>query len=284
MSKPRLPFEELSALVDGEVSGPRAEELRRLVASDIEAYEFVQACQFQKLAVRARYDAVLSEPVPSRLLAVFRSSSTGNEATGLLGRVQRVLGLHWQTGSLQLAPRAVAWCCGLLMAVGAATHLGYQELSPQPVREHLQAFSTQAAVAHAVFTPEVRHPVEVSADDGAHLATWLSARLGRSIVLPDLGADGYHLIGGRLLPGQAGAPAAQFMYEDRHGKRMTLYMRAMATRERDAPPTFSFDQDLNVTTVGWMDSRWAYALTGMEDREKANALVQRVRRSYGSLV
>jgi anti-sigma factor RsiW len=283
MIKPRIPYEELSALVDNEVSGPRAEELRRLVASDTEAYELVQFCQLQKLALRARYDAKLSEPVPARLLAAFERRSAADEPASFFARLQQLLGLSWQAGALQLAPRAVASFCALFISAGAGALVAYQELSRQPLHAELRAFSQQATVAHAVFTPEARHPVEVTADDGAHLKAWLSTRLGRTVALPDLSADGYRLIGGRLLPGKAGTPAAQLMYEDQHGKRLTLFKRAMSTQEKDAPPTFWFDPESNVTTIGWMDARWAYALSGVEDREKAEALVLRVRRSYGSV-
>ncbi len=70
-----------------------------------------------------------------------------------------------------------------------------------------------AAVAHAVYSPEVRHPVEVGADQEAYLVRWLPKRLGANLKVPHLAAQGYPLVGGRLLPGERG-PAAQFMYQD----------------------------------------------------------------------
>ena len=45
---------------------------------------------------------------------------------------------------------------------------------------------------------------------------WLSKRLGRPLVVPDLAAVGFRLMGGRLLPAEDG-PAAQFMYETGKG-------------------------------------------------------------------
>ena len=51
-------------------------------------------------------------------------------------------------------------------------------------------FARQAAVAHAVYAPEVRHPVEVSAAQQEHLVQWLSKRLGRPLKIPDLVGTG----------------------------------------------------------------------------------------------
>ena len=44
----------------------------------------------------------------------------------------------------------------------------------------------RAANAHAVYVPEVRHPVEVGADQEAHLVQWLSKRLAVPVRAPAL--------------------------------------------------------------------------------------------------
>src|SRR5204863_1436 len=85
----------------------------------------------------------------------------------------------------------------------------------------------RAAVAHAVYSPEVRHPVEVGADDEQHLLTWLSKRLGAKVRAPKLDEVGMSLVGGRLLPGDSG-PVAQFMYQSQNGRRATQDERARA--------------------------------------------------------
>jgi anti-sigma factor RsiW len=70
---------------------------------------------------------------------------------------------------------------------------------------------------------ELRHPVEVNVSQEANLVQWLSKRLGRPLVVPNLTAAGYQLIGGRLLPAEE-ETAAQFMYQNGKGERLTLYM------------------------------------------------------------
>ncbi|MBU1307788.1 MAG: anti-sigma factor, partial [Alphaproteobacteria bacterium] len=85
-----------------------------------------------------------------------------------------------------------------------------------------------AVNAHTVFVAENRHAVEVGSDDSAHLSGWLSNRLNTTLGLPDLTAQGFTLVGGRLLPGEPdlGGRAAQLMYEDADKQRVTVYVTA----------------------------------------------------------
>ena len=115
------------------------------------------------------------------------------------------------------------------------------------------AFARQAVVAHVVYSPEVRHPVEVGADQAAHLAAWLSKRLGTQLRVPYLGEQGFALVGGRLLPGQPDdrSPAAHFMYQDSKGQRRTLYVRVNAGPSRDS--AFHLAQEkTSACFIGWI--------------------------------
>jgi anti-sigma factor RsiW len=109
----------------------------------------------------------------------------------------------------------------------------------------------------------VRHPVEVGADQQAHLVAWLSKRLGASLKVPHLGGIGYTLVGGRLLPGDRG-PAAQFMYQDAKGQRLTLYVRA--NRDDSHETAFRFAQENSVGVFYWIDRKLGYALSGEVDK------------------
>jgi anti-sigma factor RsiW len=127
------------------------------------------------------------------------------------------------------------------------------------------AWAKRAVVAHVVYSPEVRHPVEVGADQEAHLVAWLSKRLNTTLRIPQLGGIGYSLVGGRLLPGEQG-PAAQFMYQDGQGLRLTLYVRT--DRERTRETAFRFSQDGNVRTFYWIDHGLGLALSGEIDKDE----------------
>lgn len=160
----------------------------------------------------------------------------------------------------------------------------------------VREFVHQASVAHMVYAPEVRHPVEVSAAQQEHLLQWLSKRLQRPLKVPDLRAEGYELVGGRLLPGSDGA-RAQFMFQDKAGARVTLYLGAMQAqaaspalvaarpgglrrcrrRQICASPLRFFDEG-PVPGFYWVEQGFGYALTGSLTREQLMRLAQAVYR------
>jgi anti-sigma factor RsiW len=119
----------------------------------------------------------------------------------------------------------------------------------------------RAAVAHAVYSPEVRHPVEVGADQEQHLVTWLSKRLGLKLKAPRLEEAGMSLVGGRLLPGEVG-PVAQFMYQSDRGRRMTLYVRAEAAPHRET--AFRYARENNVGVFYWVEQTCSYAIASSD--------------------
>jgi anti-sigma factor RsiW len=118
-------------------------------------------------------------------------------------------------------------------------------------------FAERADIAFAVYAPEQRHPVEVAAEQRDQLANWLSRRLDRPLSIPSLREYGYSLIGGRLLPGESG-PAAQFMYQNASGARLTIYIAAV---QKDATAFWLF-RDGNRITFYWGSQGMGCALTG----------------------
>jgi anti-sigma factor RsiW len=125
------------------------------------------------------------------------------------------------------------------------------------------SFVTTALAAHTVYVPEVRHPVEVKADE-AHLVRWLTKRVGADVRAPVLGDLGWKLMGGRLLPDH-GLAAAQFMYEDASGRRLTLYMRRETGRNNTS---FRFFEKDGFGSFYWIDRPLAYALSGRLTRDE----------------
>lgn len=116
-----------------------------------------------------------------------------------------------------------------------------------------------AAIAHVVFSPEVRHPVEVGAADSQHLVNWLSKRIGTELKAPDFTALGFELLGGRLLSGGSG-PVAQFMYQDAQARRVTLYVRRAVAENRET--AFHHATENGVEVFYWIDRDFGYALSG----------------------
>jgi len=116
----------------------------------------------------------------------------------------------------------------------------------------------------------------VAASQQDHLVTWLSKRLNRTLTIPSLTEYGFQLVGGRLLPGEDG-PAAQFMYQNADGERLTLYM-AIVTRSQSK---IKMLRDGPRTTYYWATDRVGYALSGQIGEAKLQAIAYDTCRELG---
>ena len=123
--------------------------------------------------------------------------------------------------------------------------------------------AVNASAAYRIFVVEAAHPVEVEAAQQEHLLRWLSKRLGRQLTAPDLSKFGYRLMGGRLLPA-GGVAAAQLMYDDAKGNRLTLYVQA----EHGTETAFRFRQEGDTGTFVWIDGGFGFAVTAMASRDE----------------
>jgi anti-sigma factor RsiW len=134
-----------------------------------------------------------------------------------------------------------------------------------------------AIVAHRTFVVEVAHPVEVDASNEAHLLEWLSKRLGRHLNAPKLSQFGFRLMGGRLLPASAGnGAAAQLMYDDVSGKRLTLYIHAAD----GATTAFRFQQGKDASAFAWIDQGFGFAVTAAGERNVLLPIAEAVYQSF----
>ncbi len=132
---------------------------------------------------------------------------------------------------------------------------------------------TQAAVsAFRTYVVEAAHPVEVRADGSSDLMQWLTARLGRPVTVPDLQAQGFRLMGGRLLPA-GDEPAAMLMYDDDRGTRLTLYSRAGPSGGRGV---FRYARADDVAAFSWIDAGMSYVVTARTDEARLLRVAQAV--------
>ncbi|WP_321887411.1 anti-sigma factor family protein [Paraburkholderia bannensis] len=243
----------LGAFVDGELPGDTHAAMQARLHADDHAAQRVGAYRAQKAALQAL-------------------SHVGDEAAAPAWVVLRRRDPWWHRAGI-----AAAWAvAGAGFAVAAASMLpqwlpqGAGHDSVQVASEG-ENFAQRADVAYAVYSPEVRHPVEVGAADEAHLVAWLSKRLGRPLSIPPLAEYGYTLVGGRLLPGATG-PAAQFMYQNAGGERLTLYV-SVSGRERDAVHLLS---DGTRRTFYWSTDRMGYALSGPDSEGRLRKIAYEV--------
>ena len=256
MSEPEIVTEaELHAFADGRLAEERRAEVEAWLAARPEDAERVADYRRLHQELRAAYQPVLDEPVPAHLTR------------------PREPGFGWRKVA------AIAGWMVLGAVLGAAAGWELRGARPNPAQADVgAAMARRAAIAHATYSPEVRHPVEVGADQEAHLVAWLSKRLGAPLRAPKLDEVGYSLVGGRLLPGDNG-PVAHFMYQTSRGTRVTLYVRTEMAGNRET--AFRYAREGNVGVFYWVDRKLGYALSSAdiskEDLLKvANAVYQQL--------
>ncbi|HET7776248.1 MAG TPA: anti-sigma factor [Azospira sp.] len=251
---------ELQAWADGRLPAERQAAVDVYLAQQPEEAARLQAYRRQTRQLRELFEPTLRETVPDTLTRAVPHRAPPPAP----GR------------ALFPGPTLGRLAAGILLALSGAAG-GWLARDRMPAAPSMAALPHQAAVAHVVYSPEVRRPVEVGADQEGQLVAWLSKRLGTPVQAPRLGSLGYELIGGRLLPGNSG-PVAQFMYHDGGGQRLTLYISTEVPGQRDT--AFRFAQEGPVNVFYWVDGRFGYALSGGIDKAELSRVATLV---YGQL-
>ena len=204
---PPIGEDDLHAYIDGQLEVSRRRAVERYLAEDPEAARRVAAYQAQREALRAAFAARTEEPLPPRLTLA-----------SIIGQRSRRRRTPWPVAA------------SIILAFGVGTAAGWLlHGSPgsSPVQQAMSVLEQEALTSHVVYSADRRHPVELPSAETAHLQQWLSNRLDRTVVAPDLSGLGYHLIGGRLLATEHGGAAALLMYDDASGHRLSLLLRPM---------------------------------------------------------
>ena len=242
--------DDLHAYVDGRLAPEAQLRVEGRLAQHPEDAAAVHAYRLQNSELRETFAPVLDEPLPPNLQAAIAAGTATHPEPA---------------PSFRSGPARLSWAAAasvmLLLAGGAGGWL-LHGWSGAPGGNG-GSFAEQALGAHRVFVSEVRHPVEVGAEQEAHLVAWLSKRLGTKLRAPELRAAGFELVGGRLLA-EGARPAAQMMYEDAGGRRLTVYLRAIEGAEQTA---FRFVEEAGVSAFYWIDEDYAYALVAPLERE-----------------
>jgi anti-sigma factor RsiW len=243
--EPPVTEEELHAYVDGELPADRSAAVTRWLDAHPEDAARVAAWRAQGDAIRARYDAVASAPVPPRF------------DLAALARAER----KWSR-------LAVAAVLAAFLAGGGAGWFGRGFLDGAgPAR----TVTVEAFEAHRLYIGEVRHPIEVKAGE-SHLNRWLSRRVGYEMPTPNLDPFGLKLLGGRLLPGNAGRAAALYMYETATGERFTVYSR----RDQGPQSALRYRASGAIGSIFWIEDEVAFVVSGPADRARLQKVAEAV--------
>lgn len=279
-NKLQTPDDELlSAWLDAELNEPTQAGVQDWLQAHPDDAARVRLWAADRDALRARLAPVLDEPMPGAWVDLVTATAPARR----LGGSWEALAAQWVL-AVGLGAAMGAWWArpgGEPPALSGAAPLA--AASATTAAETQEPWLHFAALAHAVYVPEKRHPVEVAVEgDPAaqkaqeeHLSRWLTKRLDVPVKMFDLRDQGYRLVGGRLLP-EGNGPCAQLMYEDSTGQRVTVYLRRKGA---DAPASFRYEELNGLGLFYWVDGPAGYALVGPAQRERLLALAEAIYRS-----
>ena len=239
MTSPAVSNEDLVAFADGRLDAGRAEEITAWLAKHPEEARQVEEWRRQTELLKTALDPVVDEPVPPALSDILYRRRSGPA--------------FWAAASAAAAAM-IAFPLGLA--------LGWYLTAAHMMVDKGERLAETGLSTYRVYAAEVRHPVEVWADEEQHLVNWLTKRLGVSVKAPDLSRNGLKLVGGRLHVAD-GAPLALLMYEDDSGRRFTLLVEHI-TEAR--PTAFRYVEKNEAGAFYWVEGEVGYALAGPPDR------------------
>lgn len=244
---------DLVAFADERLDPARRAAVEAWIADHPDDRRKVETWRSQTTMLRAALDPIAAEPVPAALTVALSPRAPRRHPS-------------W-TGP------ALAASLALAIGLGTGWYLGNAGWPASGIDEDRAEFiAVEGYRAHKLYTREVRHPVEVGANEETHLVTWLSKRIEAPLAAPDLTGEGLKLLGGRLIPVD-GEPAAQLMYETEAGDRYTLF----AARADGAPPmAFHFEEWGEIGCFYWVEGDVGYALNGPNDRDRLMTIATEV--------
>jgi anti-sigma factor RsiW len=237
--------DELHAFVDGELPPERIGAVEAWLDTHADDAAKITSWRAMSDMLHAKYDSVSDEPVPARL------------SVDALSHAPR----RWMMGAIVASLLAFA-------AGGGAGWIAHGAAAKPSV---FADFTGDALGAHKLYVVEVRHPVEVAADERAHMQQWLSKRIGYTITAPELDAMGLKLVGGRLLPGPE-APAAFLMYESASGERFTIF----TSRATADSTQMRYASQKNDGALFWADNGVGYVVSGGADKDRLTQVARLV--------
>jgi anti-sigma factor RsiW len=246
--------DELHAYVDDRLDVARRAEVERHLRADPALQRRVEGWRQQAEALRDALAFKLHEPVPSSLH---------------LGRLLEQRDVRQRRG-LFSSPWRVAAAMLLMLGLGATA--GWTARGTQRLGE-VTRLGMEAAAAHSVFAADPIRPIEIGPENQPELVAWMEHKLHRAVSVPDLSAQGYRLMGGRLLSTMIG-PAAMLVYDDDHGGRITVYLQPMRSNVAAMQPV-----NAGATNgYAWIDAHMGYGVISNGDAS-VHGLADRVQRA-----
>jgi anti-sigma factor RsiW len=249
--------DDLHAYVDGVLELDRRAAVERHLADNPQTAVRVAGWQQADEALCQAVGWKAEEPVPTEL----------NVARVAVSRVDR-----------QWAPWRMAASIFVALIVGAGS--GWVAHTPN-TQNGVESVAWEAAMAQRVFAQDPMHPVEFSANEQDKLVQWVSLRLGRPVVPPDLSKSGYRLLGGRVIATEHGA-GSMFLYESSDGARVTLFVRPMERIDQNA--TMQPVDMQHTSGFAWAKNGLGFSLVASNPIDGLHQLANKVRDEMGRAI
>jgi anti-sigma factor RsiW len=249
---PMLPIteEELHAWLDGELPAEREAAVERHLAANPEE--------------RQRFDAYRADG--EAIARIFSCAESEASVPAVETRPRRARWL-WSAGP--------AIAAGILMGViGLTSGMLIERTAPKSdYAEQIE----EVAGYHLVYARETKHLVEIPASQREELVAWMSDRLGRRMVIPDLSGDGLTFGGGRMLVVNH-RPVAQLLYTRAGGQPIGVCV----TQLPDEQAPINVDHRDGLRLVSWVQDGYGYIIVGDLPETQVRQVADRVATSFGS--
>ncbi len=188
----------LHAFVDKELDREANYQVEEWLQQNPEQLHDIATWKYQNEKLKEAFDPVLDEMIPKGIQETLNKAPKPPKQSSFTG--------------MKMAASII------ILIVGLVT--GWYVGQPKATKKW-PAFAQNAISSHLVFAGDVSRPVEYAAPQKNYFLAWVKHRMEREVTPPTLTFAGFKFLGGRVLPHED-KPAVLFMYENVHGKRITL--------------------------------------------------------------
>lgn len=256
--------EALQAYVDGQLEGRRRAAIEAYLAGRPDEAARLAAYRKQNIGLHALFDSPPPKSADDRTmpqdLAVLATQLDTQLRSDTAPKTRRPIVLRRLAASVifMLSAGTAGW---LALDQIAGGNDALVNLTRQANEAPLQpAGATQASA--------------VASGEQHQVVAWLAAQPGDvPTTVPDLEALGFRLSSERLVTTADGRPAAQLLYSDEAGQRVTLTMRSGG---KAGQTSFTFARDGAAARFVWQDAHMAYSLAGAMAQDKLLQIAEAV--------
>jgi len=250
MSRRNFSLNDIHLALDGELSADDRADFEHWLDAHPDMRALSTRFERDRATLAAGLAPILEEPVPARLTTTAQGEAKPRRSWNALFRS--------------------AAAAAVLLAIGGAGGYFVAVEGWMTAAEAGDQFAENAISAYVTYPPDQAHAVEVGSGDKYYLDSWLSKRIGMKLVAPDLAAEGFTLLGGRILP--AGHDiAALLVYKDTASNQLSIYVTGVGQTKTKG--TYTAEEG-GPTAIYWLDLRYGCAIVGSLPPERLAAVAR----------